>query len=88
MPKILTAIRKILIANSTLPTGTAWQHLNSQGGGGGTSGIIVNDGIDVEVDTVTVEIELDASALEIETADAPVTVEFANESIVLEVEEW
>lgn len=78
---------EILTSNSTLPSGTAWQHLNSQGGGGG-SGVIVNDGIDVEVNTMNVEIELDASTLEIEAADAPVAVEFANESIVLEVEEW
>lgn len=26
---------EILTAGSTLPSGTAWQHLNAQGGGGG-----------------------------------------------------
>lgn len=75
---------QILTANSTLPSGTAWQHLNNQAGGG----VVVNDGIDVEVNTMNVEIELDVTVLEIEASDAPITVEFSNEPIVLEVEEW
>ena len=75
-----------LTANSTLLSGTAWQHLNNQTAGSG--GVVVSDGINVEVNTMTVEIELDVSTLEITMADVPVVIEFSNESIVLEVPEW
>ena len=46
----MTAWQK-LIAGSTLPSGTAWQHLNAQGGGGGVGDIFIYGELRVQLDS-------------------------------------
>jgi hypothetical protein len=46
----MTAWQK-LIAGSTLPGGTAWQHLNAQGGGGGVGDVYIYGELSVQIDS-------------------------------------
>ena len=66
----------VLIMHSTLPSGTAWEHLNAQEAGG--TGVVVNDG-------VVVELALDPLTLEVLMQD--VEAEVADEPIVIEIED-
>ena len=63
----------VLILNSTLPSGSAWDHLNAQQAGG--TGVIVNDGIAVEIDFEPVALEVLLQDIEAEVADEPIVVE-------------
>lgn len=53
--------REILIENSALVSGTAWDHLNNQVGGGYQT-VILADGIEVDTDMqdVVVYVEMEA----------------------------
>lgn len=61
-----------LILRSTLPSGTAWQHLNAQQAG---SGVVINDGVEIELDFVPFEVEVLMQDVEAEVADEPIVVE-------------
>lgn len=84
-----------LLAASQLAAGTAWQLLsNPKTGIGG--GIIVNDGVEVEVgqdpfsveiDTMQIDVELAALELVAEIQDTALEVEVAAEPIEVEITE-
>lgn len=62
---------EILTAGSTLPTGTAWDHLNAQGGGGGgpvTLNIYGETVAELEA-AMDAELESGELAAELETAE-------------------
>lgn len=63
----MTAWQK-LIAGSTLPSGTAWQHLNAQGGGSGAGDIFIYDEIGVELMAQDYDVEL-SGELNVELED-------------------
>lgn len=73
----MTAWQK-LIAGSTLPSGTAWQHLNAQGGGG-AGDIFIYGELGVELVAQQYDIEL-AGNLEV-ALDDELTVELDDETI-------
>ena len=75
-----------LAALSSLLTGTAWQRLTNPKTTG--TGLVVNDGIDVEVDAMTFEIDMEYQAAVIEVAADELSVELNDETITVEVEEW
>ena len=62
---------EILTAGSTVTSGDAWEHLQAQGGGGGTY-VILADGLEVDIDmedvVVFVEPEQDF-IVEVETQE-------------------
>lgn len=62
-----------LILHSTLPSGTAWSHLNAQESGG--TGVVVNDGVSVELDEAPIEAEILMQDVDAEVQDEPVVVE-------------
>lgn len=74
----MTAWQK-LIAGSTLPSGTAWQHLNAQGGGSGAGDIYIYGELGVELVAQQYDIEL-AGDLEV-ALDDELTVELDDETI-------
>lgn len=73
-----------LIANSTLQTGTAWQHLQNQQGGGGPAQVTFVDNIDVEVEDMLFEAELEAD-IEVEL-EADIVADIDDQEIEAEIE--
>lgn len=73
-----------LLAASQLAAGTAWQLISNpkQGVGGG---IIVNDGIEVELPESTVEVEITTMQVEIEIAPAQFEVEIVDSTVEVEL---
>jgi len=72
-----------LRANSTLPSGTAWQLLSSPR----RSGLIINDGVAVEVAEMPVEVEVLLDAVEASVEDNAIVVELDDTGIEAEVTE-
>lgn len=72
-----------LILRSTLPSGTAWQHLNAQEAGG--TGVVVNDGIAVELDFAPIDMEVLMQDVEAEVQDEPVVVEIEDAPVEVEL---
>lgn len=72
-----------LLAKSSLASGTAAAHLLSLIATG--SGLVVNDGIDVELSTMQITVELDDSPVSVEIADTPVEVELSTTEIIVEI---
>lgn len=66
---------EVLTNNSSLPSGTAWQHLNSQQGGGPVT-LVIYDQIEA-VMMADIEVSIDQPELEavIESADIAATVD-------------
>lgn len=77
-----------LIANSSLASGTAAQHLLNQILGGGSTGLIVNDGIDVEVSLMALDVELDDQTIEVSIDTEVIELEVNDNTITVEVDEW
>ena len=48
-----------LIANSTIPDGDAWEHLNNQGGSGPGGSLVLLDGLEVEVNEYEFDVEVE-----------------------------
>lgn len=69
---------EILIAGSTLQSGTAWQHLNAQGGGGGGD-IFIYGELEVELMSDEFEVEL-AGDYEV-VPEGELTVELEDETM-------
>lgn len=63
----------LLIMHSVLPSGTAWQHLNAQEGGG--EGLVVSDGIEISLALEPVVAELQMQDIGVDVQDLPVVVE-------------
>ena len=66
---------QVLTSNSSLPSGTAWQHLNAQQGGGPVT-LVIYDQIEA-VMMADIEASIDQPELEavIESADIAATVD-------------
>ena len=61
---------EILTAGSTLPSGTAWQHLNAQGGGGGPVTLNIYGETVAELEAaMDAELEDNEITADIETAE-------------------
>ncbi len=75
-----------LVLRSTLGTASALQHLLNQLAGG--YGLVVNDGIDIEVSLMAVDVEIDDPVFEVAIESGDVLVELTDEPITIEVEEW
>lgn len=73
-----------LILHSTLPSGTAWEHLNAQSAG---SGLIVNDGIAVEVEASQIDVEIDTGEMDVTVEDSPIDTQVDDSPIYVEVQE-
>ena len=82
-----------LILRSTLPSGSAWQHLNAQATG---SGLVVSDGIAgelvdlgvlVAIDAAPIEVEVDTGDVEVVVEDSPIQVVIEDAPISVEVQE-
>jgi hypothetical protein len=71
----MTTAWQALTANSTLPSGTAWEHLNAQDGGSG--GVVIHaDGIGVDIDMVDVTVYIEPPVeYEVEVDSAPIVIE-------------
>jgi hypothetical protein len=79
-----------LVANSTLGSGTAWQHLQNQRngtGGGGTTVIYINDGITVELVEMELVAQLSDDGIAVDLEDAPLEITLDDSPIVAEIEE-
>ena len=74
-----------LILHSTLPSGSAWDHLNAQQAGG--TGVVVNDGIVAELELSPIDVEIDTGDLDVAVEDAPVEVSVEDAPITVEVQE-
>lgn len=72
-----------LIANSALETGTAWEHLQNQQGGAGF-GVVVNDGIEVELMDMELEAVVD-DGIDVEINDTSVEAVLEDEDIQVEI---
>jgi len=75
-----------LLTKSSLITGAAGAHLTSALQLG--TGLVVNDGVDMEVDFMTLDAEIDDTVVDAEVSDEAVSVELAETEIIVEVEEW
>lgn len=75
-----------LLAKSSIAVGTAWDHLTSILTGG--SGVVVNDGIAVEVAEMVVEATVEDLAVDASVDISPVEAQVEDNPIIAEVEEW
>lgn len=73
-----------LILRSTLPSGNAWQHLNAQATG---SGLVVNDGIVVELEASQITVEIDPGDAVVVVGESPIQVVVEDAPIYVEVQE-
>ena len=60
----------VLIMNSALPSGTAWNHLNAQ-----DAGLVINDGVTVEIDFEPITAEVLMQDVEVVIVDDPLVIE-------------
>lgn len=79
----------LLVALSGLGTATAGAHLVAaqSGGGGPGSGVIVSDGIAVEVAQMEIDAVVADAPVELALADAPVVLALEDSPIEIEVTE-
>jgi hypothetical protein len=75
-----------LLTKSSLAFGSAGAHLASVLATG--SGVVVNDGIETEVDIMTLDAEIDDGVLELGLSNEGVVAEVADNELTVEVEEW
>jgi len=73
----------ILIGNSSLVSGDAWEHLNAQQGGSGI-GLVLLDGLEVEMVDDCFDVELDLAPVDVEI-DEGLVVEIETEEYIVEV---
>lgn len=77
-----------LLANSSLSSGAAWALLANPKGPSGSFGLVVNDGITVEVEVMSIDVEFDDQASVVEVDQGDLSFEINDEPITIEVEEW
>lgn len=78
----MTAWEKLLAASSLL-AGTAWQLIGSPKTGG--AGLVVNDGVAVELSDASLYAEIEPMQIEVELAEPTVTVDLADMAITAEI---
>lgn len=74
-----------LLSRSSILIGTAWEHITSPLR---PTGLVVNDGIAVEVDQMAVEATVEDVALVASVELSPVEAQVEDNPIIAEVEEW
>lgn len=74
-----------LLSRSSILVGTAWEHITSPLR---PTGLVVNDGIAVEVDEMTVEATVEDLAVDASVDLSPVEAQVEDNPIIAEVEEW
>ncbi len=89
---IMPTPAEILLENSTLQSGTPWEHLNAQEGGEGTGPILIvgeveidtiQDVVDIDIiDTVSIEVDL-PDRVEVNVID---TISIKTETDIITVE--
>jgi hypothetical protein len=72
-----------LILKSSIPSGTAWEHLISAGGNGGPLWLV--DGLEVEMDNTCIEAEVDLELLTVEVDSDGIDVEVDLDEIEVEI---
>ena len=82
----MTTFAEYLVAASSLPSGTVWD-LITHPRTGGTS-LVVNDGISVELSTITFDVDIDEQGLVAQVIDEVPVIEINDNTIIIEVEEW
>ena len=82
----MTAFYQRLLAASSLPSGTVWDLVTHPCTGG--TGLVVNDGISVELSTMTFDVEIDEQGLVAQVIDEVPVIEINDNTIIIEVEEW
>lgn len=82
----MTAFYQRLLAASSLPSGTVWDLITHPRTGG--TGLVVNDGISVELSTMTFDVEIDEQGLVAQVIDEVPVIEINDNTIIIEVEEW
>ena len=75
-----------LIAKSSIAVGTAWDHLASLLAVG--TGVVVSDGITVEVDQMVVDATVEDTPVEASVDLSQVEAQVEDNPIIAEVEEW
>lgn len=75
---------EILLENSSLDSGTPWDHLNNQLIGSGT-GIILHDGLELLMNNTEFELTVDTGDMDIELEPVEYTVEDSTEELILEI---
>lgn len=63
-----------LTQSSTLQSGTAWEHLNAQGGGSEEL-IVLADGMEIEIDMGDVNVGVSTGDLEVSVDQGDITIE-------------
>ena len=74
-----------LLAASTLTAGTAWGLITHPKL---DSGVIVNDGIEMEVEIMTMDAEIDDNEVTLDVNLESVEVQLSDNELTIEVEEW
>lgn len=65
-----------LVANSTIQSGDAWEHLLAQGGGSGPGGsLVLFDGLEVQMDDSQVDVEIDLASIDVKIENQEFDVE-------------
>ena len=82
----MTTFAQALLAASSLASGTVWDLITHPRTGG--TGVVVNDGISVELSTMTFDVEIDEQGLDVQVIDEVPAVEINDNTIIIEVEEW
>jgi hypothetical protein len=72
-----------LLLKSSLPSGTAWEHLISAGGSGGTLWLV--DGLEVKMDNTCIEAVVDMDDIEVTVDDNNIEVEIDLDDIKVEI---
>jgi hypothetical protein len=76
---------EVLKQNSTLVSGTAWEHLNNQEGGGEGIFYTLVDGLEVEMSECDVDVEIIPTSVEVEIDNNEIEVEIEVNEFTVEV---
>jgi len=82
----MTAFYQRLLAASSLPSGTVWDLITHPRTVG--TGLVVNDGISLELSTMTFDVEIDEQGLDVQVSDEVPVIELNDNTIIIEAEEW
>ena len=81
----MATVWELIQEHSTAPPGsTFWEHLNAQEGGGSGVGVILYDGLEVEIDMACYELEVEVIEYELEIE--PIAFELEIETTEFELE--
>lgn len=75
-----------LIANSSLSSGSAWQHLQNQKAGTGPGGVVIIEGLNVELAEMEFEAQIDDTGVAITVDDGAIAVVVDDDVIEVEIE--